>query len=358
MTREKPTFVRQGIATGIAGGTEYEFQSVLSQGDEPPDWTKSAQFAFKTAPLTLFPPAEVSATPGDGEITVNWRPPKYHDVSSITGYVVGWEPADGDSESISFYADQVYKAGPTERTYTIPGLINGVEYEVAVFAVNGFAAHAKSTPSTVPQSEPYELLASACNRATILNWRQPLDVGGSPITSYTIQWKSGDQEFYGADREKINVGTFVDTTIFNLENDVEHTFRIRASNVNGAASRLVTDPITMTTTTVPIWSQELKATPEEDACVTSFLIGNVLADSFPVIVEFWDVVAPTEVFVRHRQWGSTRWSKAQRKTIESGESSISFDITGGQSNWSSMLTVTSPSHCRIRRRSRYARWSP
>ena len=93
---ESPELVVRKGFVGFVGDADYRIQTVATQGDEEPDWTKSAQAEFKTVPLVARWPAKVTATPGDGEITVNWRPPIFDGGRPVTGYLVAWAPRGGD----------------------------------------------------------------------------------------------------------------------------------------------------------------------------------------------------------------------------------------------------------------------
>ena len=85
-----------------------------------------------------------------------------------------------------------------------------------------------------------------------VSWQEPPDDGGSPITGYKVQWKSGPQE-YESSRQAV-VANLSDPrrTISGLTNDVSHSIRVLAYNHNGdGAATEVTATPTATDTTAP-----------------------------------------------------------------------------------------------------------
>ena len=85
-----------------------------------------------------------------------------------------------------------------------------------------------------------------------VSWQEPPDDGGSPITGYKVQWKSGPQE-YESSRQAV-VANLSDPrrTISGLTNDVSHSISVLAYNHNGdGAATEVTATPTATDTTAP-----------------------------------------------------------------------------------------------------------
>lgn len=107
-------------------------------------------------------PTAVTATPGNGALTVSWQPPANPE-GAITGYVVRHRVAG----STDWSSDR--PAAAEDRSATLTGLVNGTAYEVVVLARNVVgmsqpSAVASATPSnaqtiTFPDPGPFRLLA-------------------------------------------------------------------------------------------------------------------------------------------------------------------------------------------------------
>ncbi len=100
-----------------------------------------------SSPTPVQPPGAPRITavaPGDGSLTVTWRPPS--PPARITGYTVTWLGPDGASRDASVAA--------TARTFTITGLTNGAVYTITVQATGAGGgspqARATGTPLTTP----------------------------------------------------------------------------------------------------------------------------------------------------------------------------------------------------------------
>ena len=173
------------------------------------------------------------------------------------------------------------------------------------------------TPSTVPGSEVTGLAALGCDGAINLSWNPPSDDGGSPITGYRVQWKSGF-ETYRAERQ-VFVTRGLSYTLGSLMDGTEYTVRVLGVNANGGARD---------ENATPLWSLEVKATPPSGACIVKLTFGNILSDSAPIIVEIPRAEEDTQVNIRYRSLPSGVWSEVQSKVLEEGETSVTFDIRG------------------------------
>ncbi len=324
---DEPTNTRTS-RTLLDSSGEYVFQAVLVQGDEEPNWDESPQLMVRTEPGTPWATDPAKLVHGDGEITVEWEKPSYDGGAPITAYSVFWRVA---SQSVD--ASRNARVGPNSRTYTITGLQNGVDYRVVVqpFNESGGSVTVRSnriTPSTVPQSAPTEINATTCSRWVVVGWVDAMQSGGSPITDYIVQWRSGDQEYGAAERKKSVGGRFSNTAVQGLDTGTKYWLRVRAVNMNGPAYRLVTNPVDGTIKTVPIWSEEFTVVPRDGICIIGARFGNILADSIPMEARFLDVDEATDVFVRHRERGASRWLQTQHREAQPGQTSLKFDLIG------------------------------
>ena len=312
--------------SGLTGNTNYDVQALVTEGSESADWDQSAQQTLMTAPSPPHAP-EVTVQHADGELVVSWTAPDNAGGSPVTGYVVQWK-----SGTQSYSTSRQETTDETGTTVIIPDLTNGTEYTVQVYATNssgnGTPAEDTATPSTVPGTAPINILASECNSSIHLSWEGPTNTGGNPISSYTIQWASGEEMFDDMAtpaRHFVTGNSDLMYTLESLTNGTAYSIRILATNINGDASREVTDEMTMVTTTELIWSRNIPATPREAPCISGVRFGNILADSAPIIVEVKDAEDGTIVHMQYRPVKNGEPNEYQTKTVNAGDTTVTFD---------------------------------
>src|SRR5205809_386536 len=171
--------------TGLTNGHTYyyEVSAVNAVGDGP---LSNEASATPTAPATKpGAPRNLQATPGDGQVTLNWQPPSNDGGSPIPNYTIYRGTASG-GETLKATIGNVL-------TYTDTTVTNGVTYYYQVSAVNSVGGgplsnEASATPissATVPGA-PQDLTATAGDTTVSLAWSPPTSNGGSPITNYLI----------------------------------------------------------------------------------------------------------------------------------------------------------------------------
>ena len=222
---------------GLTNGQSYTFRvrALNSAGASGASGSQSA------TPTTTEPeaPESLSATPGDGQVTLRWRAPTNDGGEPITHYEY---ELDGSGTWIS--------TGSTATSHTVTGLNNGQTYTFRVRAVNalgnGAVVALQATPSpptgggggggpriTAP-SAPRNLLAGGGDGRVTLTWEAPEDDGGSAITDYEVR-------IDGKGRW-ISIGSTGTThTVTGLVNGQVYVFQVRAVNRNrkGRASNRV-----------------------------------------------------------------------------------------------------------------------
>ena len=260
-------------------------------------------------PSEPAPPTGVEiTTEGNGELTVGWTAPTDDGGSAITGYTVQWK-----SGAQSFGSSRQHTtADGSARSYKITMLTNGTEYTVRVLAVNSVGDSAASntdtgTPSTTP-SAPTNVLASG-NAELTVTWDAP-DDGGSAITGYTVQWKSGTQSYTTSRQATVTTTTH---TIPSLTNDTTYTLRVKATNANGDSG----------------WT-EITATPLSGPGVASVTVDQAsitqtLADVTVTMANPQNEVQV--VFLRYRVAGDA-WPSLANLILSDSGTAITFTLTG------------------------------
>ena len=127
---------------------------------------------------------------------------------------------------------------PPDHVYTHID-VTSTEYEVQASLENTFPEDASpsttfTTASTVPGA-PQNVAATPGGAELVVTWEAPEDGGGSPVTGYIVQWKSGDEEF-DTEREEQVDGETLTYTISDLDTDIEYTVQVLASNENGSGA--------------------------------------------------------------------------------------------------------------------------
>jgi outer membrane protein assembly factor BamB len=189
--------------------------------------------AFAAAPSPPSAPAGVSATAGDGQVSLSWSPSS--GTAPIT-YSVYRGTASGNESPTPIVS------GLTGTTYADTGLANGTTYYYEVKASNaggssGFSAEASATPvapPTVPGA-PALTASSARGKGVVLSWSAPPN-GGSAITSYTLyrSTSAGAEVPYVSVRCSASTCTYTDT---NTKHGTLYDYQVAAVNAVGTGPR-------------------------------------------------------------------------------------------------------------------------
>ena len=276
--------------TGLTGNTAYDVAASLDE---------TFASGVKTATFTTSPtkPGKARnlfiALESDGSLLIAWDPPQNDGGSAITGYKVQWKSGSenfGDSS-------REHTTGASAITYAITGLTNGTEYTARVIAVNAVGDGLPSTTATGtpvgPPDAPPNVQAGSGHQQLTVSWGAPND-GGSAITEYTLQWKSGGQSFTST-RQRTIAGTSRTDTIPSLTNGTEYTVRVRATTALGDSG----------------WSAEAKGTPREGPHVSLVKVKEPISCTVTfVALDFVNLEAATEyqAHLRFRAQGSSSWT--------------------------------------------------
>jgi gliding motility-associated-like protein len=217
ITRSPVSTISPLVITGLTNGTNYDIllRAVNSSGPGAAASTTGTPAAPPAAPTAL------SATPGDGQLTIAFTP-----------------GANNGSEIISYQysldSRTFITPNPlvTQSPLTITGLTNGVNYNVTLRAYNGQGGGVPASVSGIPVGVPVAptaLTAVSGNSQARISFRQTSN-GGSPITNYEYSLDDGATwvAFSPA-----NTNTVV--TVTGLTNGTAYSIRLRARNAIGAS---------------------------------------------------------------------------------------------------------------------------
>ena len=164
------------------------------------------------------------------------------DSESLTVHLRYWDTSGSPPASASY----TVTATGTSETVPLSGLSQGVEYQVDASLDSTFAAGVVSHTFTTLDvaGKPTGVTVTKDDKKLTVAWTAPTDTGGTAITGYKVQWKSGNQNF-GSSREHTTGFAATSDDITGLTNGTEYTVRVLATNSVGDGA----------------WSDEKKGTP-------------------------------------------------------------------------------------------------
>ena len=199
---------------------EFEVRAINDNGNGAESDPATATIDKPDAITTLTP------TIGNGQVEFTWSTPA-NNGSAILRY----EYNVVDSNSITVVPTTNIAA--TATSLTVTGLTNGDAYSLGIRAVNTVAGATYASYGFTPMAEPPgkpSVTVQSRVAALYVSWTLE-DDGGSNITEYQVQWKSGAQTF-DSSRQQAGL-TATNTLIDNLINGTEYDVRVRAMNSAG-----------------------------------------------------------------------------------------------------------------------------
>jgi len=257
--------------TGLTNGKSYSFTVVAHN---------SVGVGPASSPTTAIPrtvpgaPTGLSATPGDGQVTLSWSAPTQSGGAAVEHYLV--------------YMDGDMVAHPTSTDITILGLTNGKSHVFAVSAVNAGGEGALSEPvSATPRAAPGAptgLIAAPGNGQVTLEWDEPADDGGYGIDYYVV-YQNGVEVSHA----------YLDWIVIKgLTNGQEYRFTIAAHNAEGTGP--VSETVKVTPRTTSGAPSGLTATPGDGRITLTWdepVNGGAAIDYYIVFMDGVDVAHAT-----------------------------------------------------------------
>jgi fibronectin type 3 domain-containing protein len=187
-------------------------------------------------------PRNVKAAAGDSYVKLEWIAPSDDGGSKITKYNIYRGTTSG--------GETLWKTVGKVLTYTDNDVTNDRTYYYQVSAVNSAGEGARSDEASAPPpagitmpslthiettpSAPQDFIATAGDRVVNLNWKAPVDDGGSAITEYTIyRGTSSDAESYLYSVSAPTI-SYTDRTVIN---DLIYYYKVSAENSVGEGEK-------------------------------------------------------------------------------------------------------------------------
>jgi len=184
-------------------------------------------------------PTGLSATAvSSTQINLSWTAPTNNGGSPITGYKIESKSGSGA------YTTLVSNTGSASTAYSHTGLTTGTTYTYKVSAISSagtgtasgeaFAIPSSSSTSSVPGA-PTNLVATQASSTQInLSWSAPSSTGGSAITGYKIEVKTGSGSFSNLESNTASTSTSYSHT--GLTSGTIYTYRVSAINAIGTGA--------------------------------------------------------------------------------------------------------------------------
>ncbi|XP_072511822.1 myosin-binding protein C, slow-type isoform X7 [Notamacropus eugenii] len=170
---------------------------------------------------------------GDDWCKMSWEPPANDGGSPILGYFIERKKKQS-SRWMRLNFDLI-----KETTFEPKKMIEGVAYEVRIFAVNAVGISKPSMPSKpfVPLAvtSPPTLLAidSVTDTTVTMKWRPPDQIGAAGLDGYVLEYCfEGTEDWIQANTDLIDKTKF---TITGLPTDAKIFVRVKAVNAAGAS---------------------------------------------------------------------------------------------------------------------------
>ncbi|XP_037545143.1 myosin binding protein Ca [Nematolebias whitei] len=178
------------------------------------------------------PPENAKCTSvGEDSATITWDPPSFDGGLPVKGYLMERKKV-GSSRWTKLNFD-VYES----TTYEAKKMIEGVLYEMRVFAVNSIGvsqpcANSKPFMPIAPTSEPTRLVVEDVTDTTCaLKWRPPDKIGAGGIDGYIIEYcKDGGDQWIQANKEPVEMNQY---RVKGLPVGEKMLFRVVAINIAG-----------------------------------------------------------------------------------------------------------------------------
>nr|XP_046271400.1 myosin binding protein Ca isoform X3 [Scatophagus argus] len=222
---------RKTLSSFVIEGAEKEDEGHYSITVTNPAGEDKAELFVKIVDVPN-PPENVKCTSvGEDSAMITWDPPAFDGGVPIKGYLMERKKV-GSSRWTKLNFD-VYES----TTYEAKKMIEGVLYEMRVFAVNGIGISQPSTNSKpfmpiAPTSEPTRLLVDDVTDTTCaLKWRPPEKIGAGGIDGYIIEYcKEGSDEWVQANEEPVEKNQY---RVKGLPVGEKMLFRVVAVNIAG-----------------------------------------------------------------------------------------------------------------------------
>ncbi|XP_063798955.1 myosin-binding protein C, fast-type-like isoform X2 [Pseudophryne corroboree] len=191
------------------------------------------------------PPENVRITSvGEDWASVIWEPPKYNGGKEVTGYLI--ERKKKGSQRWMKMNFELY----TDLSYQSVKMIEGILYEIRVFAVNDIGISQQANTSKpfmpiAPTSEPLHLIVEDVTDTTCtLKWRPPDRIGAGGIDGYLIEYrKEGSTDWIASNQELVERCGY---TVKELPTGEKIEFRVRSVNIAGKSEPvLLSQPVTI-----------------------------------------------------------------------------------------------------------------
>ena len=200
-------------------------------------------------------PIDLTATPGNHQVTLSWMAPSQTGVSAIRGYEYQTSEIDGSFDTTW----ETVSGGGTSQV--ISGLRHHTTYSFRVRALNtpvnrqggaGKYAEARTTVydgSTAQPGIPTGLTVTPGDRKVTLSWTAPRQTGISAIRGYEYQTSGTDGTFSSGTTWKTVSGGNTRQVISGLRHHTTYSFRVRALNTlvneQGGAGKYVEVRVTV-----------------------------------------------------------------------------------------------------------------
>ncbi|XP_074481843.1 myosin-binding protein C, slow-type isoform X3 [Sebastes fasciatus] len=194
----------------------------------------SASVKIKVVDIPDPPEAPLVPEVGGDWCSMLWEPPKYDGGSPLLGYFIERKKKQS-SRWMRLNFDLI-----KETAFEPKKMIEGVPYEVRVFAVNAIGVSKPSEPSIAftplaVTSEPTMLVVDDITDTSVtVKWRPPETIGAAGLDGYIVEYcVEGTDEWIVSNTEMIEKTKY---TITGLTPGTKISIRIKAMNAAGASN--------------------------------------------------------------------------------------------------------------------------